>query len=760
MSDLIGQTLGHYRIVEKIGEGGMGEVYRAHDERLDRDVAIKVLHESVAQDADRLARFEREAKAVAKLAHPNILDVYELGDHEGRPFMATELLEGETLRERLGGASLGWRKATEIGAAIAEGLAAAHGAGIIHRDLKPDNVFLTSDGRVKILDFGLARDVAAAAPDETHSPTVSRYTDPGAVMGTAGYMSPEQVCGETVDQRSDIFALGSVLYEMATGRRAFARDTAAETMTAILKEEPSDLRALVSGIPLSLADVVRRCLEKNTEARFQTGQDLAFALRSAIQDGSGPIVQPTPDEKSIVVLPFANLSPDPENEYFADGLTEEIISDLSQIRSLRVISRTSAIRYKNTDKDMSNIGRELNVTHVLEGSVRKAGENLRITAQLVDAARDAHMWAQKYSGTIDDVFDIQEKVSRSIVHELEIRLTPDEDKRIAERPIADVYAYECFLRARHEAFQCREDALDRAIQYLQRALDIVGENALLYSLMGFTYWNRYNISDQMDEAYLDEAERCATKVFALAPGSSHGDRLQAWIAFFRGTQREMVSLAKKASDMNPADPETLFLLCLAYFYCGNAAALQEAIDRLSEIDPLNPLLHVLAAFAPCMEGRMDLALDSARRGYQENPDVPQVQLYYAFYLGMNNRLEEAASVLDHHISQNEGTIFAPFGSMMGSAFRGERADAVKSLTPASRSKLWKDKEFAWLVADCFALIDEKEEALDWLEHAVELGFINYPLLSKHDPYLENLRADERFKKLMERVKYDWEHFEV
>ncbi len=239
MQDLIGTTLGHYRIVEKIGEGGKGEVYRAHDERLDRDVAVKVLHEAVAQDADRLARFEREEKAVAKLAHPNILDIHDFGTDQGVTYAVTELLKGDTLRERLEVGALGWRKAADTGAAIAEGLAAAHGAGIIHRDLKPDNIFTTSDGRVKILDFGLARDVEAAAPDETHSPTVSRYTDPGAVMRTAGYMSPEQVRGEPADQRSDIFALGSVLYEMASGLRAFARETAAETMTAILREEPS-----------------------------------------------------------------------------------------------------------------------------------------------------------------------------------------------------------------------------------------------------------------------------------------------------------------------------------------------------------------------------------------------------------------------------------------------------------------------------------------------------------------------------------------
>jgi len=281
MRDLIGRTLGHYRIVDKIGEGGMGEVYRAHDERLDRDVAIKVLPEEVAEKPDRLARFEREARAVAKLAHPNILDVYELGDHEGRPFMATELLEGETLRDRLGGASLGWRNATEVGAAIADGLGAAHEAGICHRDLKPSNVFLTADGRVKVLDFGLARyEDAGAGRDLTHAPTITRQTDPGTVLGTVGYMSPEQVRGETVDQRSDIFSLGCVLYEMVSGQRAFTGDSAVETMNAILKEEPYDVSSSGVEPPPELAGTIRRCLEKRPQARFQSASDLAYNLRT------------------------------------------------------------------------------------------------------------------------------------------------------------------------------------------------------------------------------------------------------------------------------------------------------------------------------------------------------------------------------------------------------------------------------------------------------------------------------------------------
>jgi len=519
---MIGKTISHYRIVEKIGAGGMGEVYRAHDERLDRDVAIKVLPEAVAQNPDRLARFEREAKAVAKLSHPNILEIFDFGREGDVTYAVTELLEGETLRGQLEGGQLGWRRVTEIGAAIADGLAAAHQAGIVHRDLKPSNVFLTSNGRVKVLDFGLARTIEVPGDADTQSPTVSRYTDPGAVLGTVGYMSPEQVRGEPADHRSDIFSLGCVLYEMITGRRVFSRDTAVETMTAILKEEPSDLRSLTGDLSPPLADIVGRCLEKRPEVRFQTGQDLAFALRSTLKDNSGPISHAAPEEKSIVVLPFDNLSPDPDQEYFADGLTEEIISDLAKIRELRVISRNSAIKLKDTDKDTRTIGREFGVQYLLEGSVRKAGNNLRITAQLIEAANDRHLWAEKYGGTLDDVFDIQEQVSGSIVDALRLELGPASDGRPLKRPIENVHAYECYLRARQENYRFTEEGCDRALELIRTGLELAGDNAALQALMGLVYWQYINIGVNPAEfdGYLEKAEKCANRALELDPTSS------------------------------------------------------------------------------------------------------------------------------------------------------------------------------------------------------------------------------------------------
>jgi serine/threonine protein kinase len=418
MSMTVGSRLGPYEVLAPLGAGGMGEVYRAKDTRLGRDVAIKVLPASFSADPDRLRRFEQEARAASALNHPNIVTLHDVGQHEGVPYVVQELLEGETLRERMGGVAVPVRRVIDYGVQIANGLAAAHEKGIVHRDLKPENLFVTKDERVKILDFGLAKltQPEAGGSGGTKAPTLAGGTEPGVVMGTIGYMSPEQIRGETVDHRSDIFSFGAVLYEMLSGRRAFQGTSAADMMSAILKEEPPELSQTNRSIPLSLGRAVRHCLEKNPQARFHAARDVAFALEEV--SGSSA---PTPSEASaaparrrralrlaavvaalaallatvlmsvrgvrerllrgaaagpiqaIAVLPLENFSKDPEQEYFADGMTEELITDLAQIRSLRVISRTSVMAYKGTKKRVPEIGRELNVDAVLEGSVQRSG---------------------------------------------------------------------------------------------------------------------------------------------------------------------------------------------------------------------------------------------------------------------------------------------------------------------------------------------------------------------------------------------------
>ncbi len=473
----------------------MGEVYRARDPRLNREVAIKVLPASFSDDADRLRRFEQEAQAAGALNHPNIMVVYDIGSHEGAPYVVGELLEGETLRMVLAGGELPPRLAADYALQLAQGLAAAHDKGIVHRDLKPENLFVTKDRRLKILDFGLAKFVApeSVSGPVTEAPTATPGTEPGVVMGTLDYMAPEQTRGRPADARSDIFAFGAILYEMLSGQRAFRRDSAADTISAILKEDLPGFAAGRRDIPPGLDRIVRHCLEKKPEHRFQSAHDLAFDLSSSAGEGarvetrpprwvlvlfggvlvglvvviglllwrarSGQAARPgPPDRKSIAVLPLQNLSPDPENAFFADGMTEDILTQLAKIRDLKVISRTSVMRYKGTQKPVREIASELGVATVLEGSVRRAGNRVRIVGQLVDARTDEHLWAETYDRELKDVFAIQSEVAQQIAGALRATLSPAEKRRIEQSPTRDLAAYDQYLKGRELYYRYRNRA--------------------------------------------------------------------------------------------------------------------------------------------------------------------------------------------------------------------------------------------------------------------------------------------------------------
>ena len=669
MQDLIGRTLGHYRIVDKIGEGGMGEVYRAHDERLDRDVAVKVLPSSFAQDPDRIGRFEREAKAVAKLEHPNILAIYDFGTDQGVTYAVTELLEGETLRERLEAGALGWRKAAETGAAIAEGLAAAHGAGIIHRDLKPDNIFLTSDGRVKILDFGLARDVEAAAPDETHSPTVSRYTDPGAVMGTAGYMSPEQVRGEPADGRSDIFALGSVLYEMATGRRAFARDTAAETMTAILREEPEEATASDTAAAPELQRIITRCLEKNQEERFQSARDLAFDLRSiATQTGAmgtrqpgaggrlwrwvavgGLVVavaavaiwqlsprveapEPADEIPRIVVLPFENLG-SPEDEYFASGITEEITSRLAAVSGLQVISRTSALQYKERRPPLRQIGEELAVGYVLEGTIRwDRGDTghgrVRITPQLIRVADDSHLWSERYDRVLEDIFTVQSDIAEQVITRLEATILEPERRAIEAQPTDNMEAYQAYLLGVQYRWGSNEERYQRlTVEMLERAVQLDPEFALAHAMLSEAHSRLYHFRYDFTTERLQNAKASAERAMELQPGLPEGHRALGDYHFygFRDYDRALEEFAIAANAL-PNDADILQGIFSLHRRKGRWDDALVALERWRRVDPQGYLAAVEASITYYLLREFEKAAGEMRRAISIAPD--QAEAYW------------------------------------------------------------------------------------------------------------------------------------
>ncbi len=742
---MIGQTISHYKILAKLGEGGMGVVYKAEDTKLKRLVAIKFLPRQIGASDDERERFKIEAQAAAALNHPNIATIHAIEEVDGDMFIVMEFIEGEELRKKVISDQLSITSVIDIATQIAEGLKAAHTKGITHRDIKSSNIMVTESGQVKIMDFGLAKMSGEVQLNKA-----------GTTLGTAAYMSPEQARGEEVDHRTDIWAFGVVLYEMLTHQLPFRGEYEAAIRYSIMHEDPAPLASFRSDTPAVLEHAIKKALSKNPNQRYQSMQELLADLRHSTP---APIVLPKA-EKSIVVLPFKNISPDPENEYFSDGLTEEIIADLSQVQALRVISRTSAMKLKATDKDVIAIGRDLQVQYALEGSVRKAGNSRRITALLIDAVTDAHLWAEKYSGTLDDVFDIQEKVSRAIVDALKMKLSPEEQQKIAERPIPNAQAHDLYIRARHEILQFSAEGLEGALRLLQQGLALAGENVLLLAAKGYAHWQFFNAGIKVEEAVLQEAEQCAQRIFVLEPESVYGFRLLGLIQVSRGNPRDSVRFLKRALLGDPNDADSLLWLTLIYSTVGRSALAEPLIQKLIAIDPLTPSNYMFACAPPFYDGRFAEALKSIRASYELDAGNIAHRFFYFFLLLLNKNFDEAFALVDLMIKEAPEHFYARLGSFLKFSLSGEKEKALEALTDEVKAAARADWQYSTLVADGFAILKEKDQAYDWLENGINRGFINYPYLANHDPFLENLRGEERFEKLMTRTKEAWEHFEA
>ena len=1207
---------GKYTIIEKLGEGGMGVVYKAKDTRLDRTVALKFLPSDLTQDLEAKQRFLQEAKAAAALDHPNICTVYEVDETEGQSFIAMSYIQGQNLKEKIKEGPLNIDEAKDIAIQVAEGLREAHEKGIIHRDIKPANIMLTEKGQAKITDFGLAKLSWGVDLTKTSS-----------VMGTAAYMSPEQARGDKVDHRTDIWSFGAMLYEMFSGRRPFRSTDERAVFYSILNEKPEPMGDIRAEIPEVIEQIVMKAMEKEPSHRYQQMDDLlkdlkdnrsasaapeqkksiivlpfdnispeseqeyfcdgmteeiinglthikdlkviartsafmfkgknedireigrklavnhllegsvrkagkkiritaqlinvedgsllwsekfdrnledifdiqddialaivdalevtllqkekqallthstnnehaynlylqgrfywnrmtlhelenaetcfkkaierdpnfalahfgladtywvlhqlvplpareampkakeaalkaleldstlaeAYALAGmilyayewkwaeaeeyfkkaySINPGSGPVkmyyssflqltdrkseaihmmeetletdpyslvfslnvatrlymakryeeairkiedilrmepnfslsyglmgrtyicmglydkaekalmkineltggrteslpmlgyvyakqgkkreaerilrrldkesqnryvpafyytyiynglgstdktfaylnkavqerdplvawwirdelfanlrndpryaylirtlgqgflepelMEQFPAEQpkpSIIVLPFVNISPDPDQEYFSDGLTEEIITDLSHIHDLLVISRSSAMTFKGSKKKIKDIAGEVNVRYVLEGSVRKAGNNLRITAQLIDADSDAHLWADKYSGTLDDVFDIQEKVSRSIAGALKIQLNREEHESLAERGLPDIQAYECYLKARHAFCQWTEDGFDRALGYLQEALNIVGDNALLLAGLGYMYFNYVNLGFR-DEDYLDKAEASARAALKLDPFSAKSHFVLSLIDSVRGDTIECLCKIKKALSLDPNDPDTLFWLISDYsLQTGKTEAAIPLVDRLLKRDPLNANSYLIKGLTSFFAGRFEEALAPLEKACTMDPGNPPFQFWRVQTLFITGRKQEAWDVIEAGQRLFPDHPFQVFCVLLRSAVKG-KIEPLKTLDKALVEMAERDPYYSAVFAEFYAILNDKERALDWLEHAYQRGYFNYPFIQHHDPFYVNIRGEDRFKKLMEKVKHQWEKIEV
>jgi TolB-like protein/Flp pilus assembly protein TadD len=464
--------------------------------------------------------------------------------------------------------------------------------------------------------------------------------------------------------------------------------------------------------------------------------------------------------KSIAVLPFTNLSTDPENEYFADGLTDEVTAHLSKVRALRVISRTSSMTFRGTTKDVRTIAGELGVRYVLEGSVRREGRRLRITAQLIDARTDDHMWADTYDGTVEDVFAIQERLARVIVEALELRLTADEERRLAERPIGDVHAYECFLRARHEAWRWRKDAIDHAVHLLRNGLEIIGDNARLYAALGFAYLQYREAGIDFGERPLLEAEACVGKVLAREPASGPGLQLRGWIHYSRGRIQEAVGDLKAALDTDANNADTLLLLANCYLISGRVSIARPLIVRILAVDPLTPLSRCMPAFADVLDGNFAEAVEPYRQMFEMDPANPMARLFYVWVLVLNGRADAVRVVLETFPPEVRDTVPARIAFFLAHALAGDRKKAQSVLTREIELVATATDVFPRLLAQGFALAGMPERAMHWLEIAVERGFINHPFLTRHDPFFRGFRSDPRFVRLMEIVRGRWETFEA
>jgi len=753
---MIGTKLAHYEITGHLGTGGMGEVWKARDFNLGREVAIKTLPPEFAANTGHLSRFRREARAASALNHPNICIVYELGEHDGQPFIVMELLRGETLRERLERGPLPIDEALDLGMQLADGLDAAHCEGIIHRDIKPANIFITNRGPAKLLDFGLAR-AQSAAPED--APTLG-VTSAGTVMGTVSYMSPEQARGEKLDVRSDLFSLGVVFYEMLSGQPAFTGNTSAVVFERLFNKVLEPLTRLNSGIPKDLDTLVEGLLAKDRNRRSSSAREVKTAL-GRLKSGlaSRPTVASNSEKKSIAVLPLENLSADANNEYFSDGLTEEIITDLSQIRSLRVISRNSSMQFKGSGKNLRTISADLDVRYLLTGSVRKSGNAVRVAVQLIDPLGDEHLWSEKYSGKLEDIFEIQEQISRKIVDALRLRLSPQEEQKLAARPIDNVKAFECYHRARREIYKFTEDGLDRALQLIQTALDMVGDNELLYAAQGTVHWQYFNSGLRPDKAEIDRAEECARRVFKINPDSAAGHALMGQVRHAQRRFAEAVRSFKRALTADPSNHYAAVELARIYSFAGYESGLESLNEQALAVDPLSAVAHMARLAAALLFGHSDVARREGAGLVQTMPDFPMLRLSYMISLVYAEQTGAALNILEVMPCQGASNLAGHLCMAWKLALRSERTRAIEYLNGPSMAPARNYEWGSWWAAECCAFIGEVDMALDWLDNSLECGNFNYPYFSKHGHLLRKLDGNPRFQKLLSKVKTAWEEFE-
>jgi serine/threonine-protein kinase len=664
----------------------MGEVYRARDTVLQRDVAVKILPAELAADADRRARFEREALAVARLSHPNILAIFDFGRVDALAFAVTELLDGETLRELIARGPVAWSRTADIVADIADGLAAAHAAGVVHRDVKPANVFITTDGRVKVLDFGLA---LVTTPDDSDGDTLTETrTTPGTIVGTIAYMSPEQLRGERVDGRSDIFSLGCVLHELITGRRPFAGPSAADVMAAILHGRRTPLAAQDSPtVPAPLARVIDHCLEPAAARRIQSAADLASALRALTDErrsaASTTSIRVHPEARpSIAVLPFVNLSADPEQEYFCDGMAEEIINALAHIDGIHVVARTSAFSFKGRQTDIRDIGEQLGVSKVLEGSVRKAGGRLRITAQLIDVESGFHLWSERFDRRLEDVFDVQDEIALAVVDNLRVRLLAGERDAVRRQRRVDLDAYNLYLKGLYYWSLLSPEGYARSRQCYEEAIALDPEFAGAYAQLAIWYGSQTFWGTIEPKESTERAMPLLEKALALDPTNAEAHSFMGiQLAFVERDWPSGERNLRRAVELSPNTATAWMTLAVFLLVRGDLAESISACRTAQRLDPLSPTLMAWTAAWLALAGETREARAALERQKAMYPAHWLPRHYLAEVLAREGRLSEAGAELDAAMDMSDG---APITLSLSTCLRLQLEDRAGAEAAAAR----------------------------------------------------------------------------
>jgi serine/threonine protein kinase/tetratricopeptide (TPR) repeat protein len=776
---MIGQTISHYRILEELGAGGMGVVYKAHDSRLGRALALKLLPENLVQQSQALERFRREARAASALNHPGICTIYDIGEQDGRAFIAMEFIDGETIRSHIHGKPLALEELLKLGVEIAEALDAAHAAGIIHRDIKPANVLVTKRGHAKVLDFGLAKLLPkgiAAADDDAGNQSSGVNSIVGIISGTPSYMSPEQIRGDDLDPRTDIFSFGLLLYEMATGRKAFDGGTGGMIIEAVLTRPPIRVRSINPQVPPKLEAIIDKALHKNRDRRYQQTSDILADLarlkretelgRRDEESSAKPIPGPAKISKrqtgfyrsertsktigSIAVLPFVNASRDPEHDYLSDGITGSLINNLATVPKLRVMAQSTVFRYKGREIDPQAIGHELNVRAVLTGRMMQSGGSLRIGAELVDVATGSRLWGAQFNRQPGDIFAIQDEISNEISEKLRLQLTGAEKKRLTRRHTEDADAYRLYLKGRHHWNRWTEEGFYKAIEYFEEATQKDRSYALAYTGVAESFvllgWNSY----LPPKDAFPRAKAAALSALRLDPdlGEAHTP-LAAVLWLYDWHWQEAQAEFKRSLELNPTYPtgshwNAEFVMTMG----GN----EEAIAKMKEsqnLDPLSLIINVAIGWAFYNGRRYDEAMDQLMRTAELDPNYPVTYWILGLVHRKTGRHDLAIAEGEKGVRLSGGSPLLRAALAQTYAEAGRESDAreiLDNLTTLAKQKYVAPHFFAGIHIG----LEENDRAIEYLEKSFEEH--SHWLIYLHlDPSMDGLRNEPRFQTLLKKI---------